>query len=207
MLVASADVPHNQVLHLAGGKVAVKGSLGLPGPQILDICLPFNLPSLFPPSNCLQPFDGRAKCRWGYLLELICFGCICTFVHLFPIWAVTFIDTNVLWKANLGRNVNIRSEEQPDPNSETCLPTLSTWMCLIDFVEWNLILGTEAMPWAFADQLRQIAHCSAWVKIVQDLTSLYWIRRDKTHARGLDTLGESIALSWPHRKRQRCWYE
>lgn len=145
----------------------------------------------------------------GYLLELICFGCIYTFVYLLPIWAVTFIGTNVLWKANLGRNVNICSEEQPDPNSKTYLLTLSTWICLIDFVEWNLMLGTEAMPWAFTDQLRQTGHCPAWVKIVQDLSSMYWSWRDKTHAGDLHAFGKNVALSWLHRKRKRrCgWYE
>lgn len=84
-------------------------------------------------------------------------------------------------------------------------------VCLIDFVEWNLMLGTEAMPWAFTDQLRQIGHCIkiAWVKIVQDLSSLYWIWREKPHARDLHTLGENVALPWLHRERkQQCgWHE
>lgn len=46
-----------------------------------------------------------------------------------------FIATDVLRKADLGENVNICSEEQPDPSSKTHLLTLSTWMCLIAFVE------------------------------------------------------------------------
>lgn len=79
-------------------------------------------------------------------------------------------------------------------------------MYLNDFVEWNLMLGTEAMPWAFTAQLRQIGHCLAWVKIVQDLSSLYWIWRDKTYAGDLHTFGESTALPWMHRKKKEVMW-
>lgn len=161
--------------------------------QLLSIknFLAINLHRVCPPVTACSHLVAEQNVAWGYLLELICLGCICTFVYLFTIWAVTFIGTNVLRKASSRRNVNICSEKQPDPDSKTYLLTLSTWMCLIDFVEWNLMLGAEAMPWAFTRQLRQIGRCPDWAKIVQDLSSLYWIWRDKTHARDLHTFGKT----------------
>lgn len=170
-------------------------------PQLLEMFLLYNLYRSFT-SHYPQPFVGTIKHQPGLFTQinwLWWYFHLCVFISSLNSDVYCHRCATESWFGGKRQYLFWRTTRPQFKNTLTDFKYMDVPHCLC----WmKPDAGTDAMPWAFTDQLRQIGRCPARVKIVQHLSSLYWIWADKSHARDLQAFEENMALPWMCRRRR-----